>query len=534
MSTTENPGLSPSVAVTEVLAPSLPRRERAKSPPNFSTFRRSFALLWVLCIALVIVADRFFHAQPLGWTAGFFAMLLAVAMTLRSSTRIGHWAARGVWVALIGLCLALIEHPGPLRIGMTLLALASLAAMERFGWTTSATAWISRWAETFARCLAQLPMDLVSANRWTRAHGGRAARFVRVLGNWSIPIVLSLVFVGLFALANPLIARWVQQASKTISESIHDFFAFLTVGRVFLWIAFAFGTWAFLRSRWRAPSARTGVAESSIATPLITTRTMDFHSLLVRCLILFNIVFAMQMGLDLATMLTSGALLPEGMDYRTYARRGSYPLVATALLAAAFVLITFPSGREGEAAMHNSSAMRWARRLVYVWIAQNILLTASAGWRLVMYVEAFSLTHLRVAAAIWMLLVAIGLVSIIWRIARHRTNAWLVRVNLLSLIAVLYACCFINFDSRIVWYDVKHCVEGGVADGHHLDRAYLRSLGPEAIEPFEWLANRTANHEFAMRLQDDVALLRKDLQHDLATWQGWTWRRSRIAAEPVG
>lgn len=530
MSASDSPVVTPSASVADVIGPGLARRTPLESPPRFSSIRRSFGVQWLLCLALVIIADRFFFAQPLGWTTGAFSLLLAMSMAARSSNHLHHWAWRGACIALIGLCLSLVEHPGPLRITMTLLALASLAAIDRFGWTTSATAWVSRWSETMARSFVQLPIDVLSANRWTRKHGGRAARTMRTIVNWSIPVVLSMVFIGLFALANPLIARWIQQAGDSISLTFSNLFDVVTIGRMFLWLAFALGTWAFLRGRWRLSASRRGVAESSIAKPIVSPGSAALPALLVRCLILFNIVFAIQMGLDLATMLTSGALLPDGMDYRTYARRGSYPLVATALLAAAFVLVTFPSGREGEAAMQNSNAMRWARRLVYLWIAQNILLTASAGWRLIMYVEAFSLTHLRVAAAIWMLLVAIGLASIIWRIARHRTNAWLVRVNMVSLLAVLYACCFINFDSRIVWYDVKHCVEGGVAQGHHLDREYLRSLGPEAIEPFEWLANRTSNAEFADRLRDDVAMLKRDLQFNLRTWQGWTWRRATIAA----
>ena len=62
-----------------------------------------------------------------------------------------------------------------------------------------------RWSEIVARSVAQLPIDLAAANRWTHMHGGRAARSLRILANWSIPVLLSLVFVGLFALANPII-----------------------------------------------------------------------------------------------------------------------------------------------------------------------------------------------------------------------------------------------------------------------------------------------------------------------------------------
>ena len=40
----------------------------------------------------------------------------------------------------------------------------------------------------------------------------------------------------------------------------------------------------------------------------------------------------------MSTYLTGGRRLPRGISFVEYAHRGSYPLIATALLAAAFVL----------------------------------------------------------------------------------------------------------------------------------------------------------------------------------------------------
>ena len=60
-----------------------------------------------------------------------------------------------------------------------------------------------------------------------------------------------------------------------------------------------------------------------------------------------------------------------------------------------------------------------------IWIAQNILLVISAAWRLQAYIEVYTLTRLRVAAAVWMLMVAGCLALLLWRIARSRDNTWL-------------------------------------------------------------------------------------------------------------
>ncbi len=100
------------------------------------------------------------------------------------------------------------------------------------------------------------------------------------------------------------------------------------------------------------------------------------------------------------------------MTHAAYAHRGAYPLIVTALLAAACRLITMRPGSE-------TSGDRLIRALVYLWTAQNIVLVISSILRLDLYVSIYSLTYWRVAAFIWMGLVAVGLVLIM---ARHR--AW--------------------------------------------------------------------------------------------------------------
>ena len=54
-------------------------------------------------------------------------------------------------------------------------------------------------------------------------------------------------------------------------------------------------------------------------------------------LLMFNVMFALQTGLDLA-IVSGGAALPEGLSYASYAHRGAYPLVVTALLAGVFAI----------------------------------------------------------------------------------------------------------------------------------------------------------------------------------------------------
>ena len=79
--------------------------------------------------------------------------------------------------------------------------------------------------------------------------------------------------------------------------------------------------------------------------------------------------------------------------------------------------------------------------------------------RLDLYVGIYSLTYWRVAAFVWMGLVAAGLALIIVRIALGKSNQWLLSANLLTLSVTLYACCYINFAGLIAGYNVDHSLE---------------------------------------------------------------------------
>jgi hypothetical protein len=270
---------------------------------------------------------------------------------------------------------------------------------------------------------------------------------------------------------------------------------------------------------WDQWSAGTGTNDAAAVTAYtLAPRAVSATGVVVRCLLVFNALFAVQTALD-AAYLFGGATLPAGMTHAEYAHRGAYPLVATALLAAAFVLVAFRPGGAAERSV-------LARRLVYAWVAQNVFLTVTAAWRLDLYVAVYSLTRLRVAAGVWMLLVATGLVWIGCRIVFRRDNAWLLNANVLTALAVLYACCFVNFDRVIADYNVAHCREAG-GEGVAIDTDYLYALGPDALPALRRVTPMLKDSRRRRAAEAYGVALRTRLREDLSDWRGWTLRRWR-------
>ena len=236
-----------------------------------------------------------------------------------------------------------------------------------------------------------------------------------------IRVALSLVFLGLFAIANPVVSDWLSRAFNQFGDFLSNFTDYISLSRILLWYGAAFAIWGLLRYRprrvRRAPMIRESLGyqpvnddparvhplrqaadlkrgvlaledsppvevapqpEQEHASTLINWLTRQYQGLIVRSLVMMNAVFALQLILD-SRYLVLGQPLPEGMSYAQYAHRGAYPLIFTALFAAAMVLAVFRPGGIAERSF-------WARRLVLLWIAQNVLLVVSAVWRLGGYV----------------------------------------------------------------------------------------------------------------------------------------------------
>jgi hypothetical protein len=285
--------------------------------------------------------------------------------------------------------------------------------------------------------------------------------------------------------------------------------------------------WPFIQVWWRSKAeAAPALTEAAAPEQRPSSHRMEFFGVatILRSLVLFNLLFAVQTILD-AIYLWGNVALPADISYASYAHRGAYPLIVTALLAAGFVLAAMRPGGPAEQS-------RVIRPLVYLWVAQNVLLVLSSILRLDLYVQIYLLTWWRVAAFVWMVLVALGLVLIIARIVLNRSNDWLIRANLITLTATLYICSLANFAAIIADYNVSHSREA-TGKGVWIDMNYLFSLGPQALPAID--------RAIALRGLDPTLVSRRGCLveqqvKDTAFWRSWgfrSWRLQRaMGAQP--
>jgi hypothetical protein len=468
--------------------------------------RYSFVGKILLAVLLVTLADWVFFFEPAGSTLGVYAALLLTASLIASPAILRNRAALAAAAAAVFFAAALFDDPSLLAATLFWSAAAMAALLPRApfddGWR-----WFLRIAYHATASVVGPLGDLVKLRR-ARRRRGRGSIGERLPALW-LPVLGSLLFATLFARANPIIADAFGRLDLFL------LFGSLSAGRIGFWIGLGIIVWSLLRISPLALSAR-AAGDPDLPLPGVSPASVGLS------LLAFNAIFAVQNGLDLA-FLWSGAPLPEGMTLAEYAHRGAYPLIATALLAGLFVLLTLRPGSQ-------LAGSRNLRVLVYLWIGQNVLLVASTILRTLDYVEAYSLTRLRIAALLWMTLVALGLLLICYRIWRQKSGGWLINANLGAALVVLAGCTIADLGAAAASWNVRHARDVG-GRGAALDICYLTQLGPSALLPLIELESR----QIRPQLREQVAWARNlamdRLETDQGRWRGWTWRGHRRLAE---
>ncbi|WP_374468460.1 DUF4153 domain-containing protein [Phenylobacterium sp.] len=458
----------------------------------------------VLAVALVAAADLLvLRPEAAGAGLGLFALAWCAAAALATPAILRNAVGRLTLLAAVAFAALQVERAtlvGWLLFGVALgvAALSPRAAKGDDSW---------RWLQ---RILRQGAMGLIAplADLRTlaapRLRQRRAPLRIAALGAL-LPVGGGLLFLWLFAEANPLVARLLPKLALPELEP----------WRLVVWSIVLLAVWGVLRPRFlRRPRTAPDSAED-LALPGVTPGSITLS------LAVFNAVFALQNGLDLA-FLWSGAPLPEGMSHAEYAHRGAYPLIATALLAGLFVVVFLRPGSP-------TASSRTVRRLVVLWVAQNLLLVASTVLRTLEYVEAYSLTTLRLAALLWMGLVAMGLALICWRLLRAKSAGWLIDANVLLGGLLLAACSLVDLSAVAAAWNVRHARDVG-GRGAPLDVCYLSGLGDAGVVALAELETRAGPEDLRRRARAAMEIPLDALHRRQRDWRTWSWRSMRRLA----
>ena len=411
---------------------------------------------------------------------------------------------RGLLAAGIAAILALILFDRPSFLAWLLFGAAIMVAMQSARVRSKEDAW--RWGQRLlVNVVGAVAGPALDTRRILRvkARSGKTTPVRTIIQFLILPLAGAIIFGSLFLMANPLLADLMSRLRlPSLGEN--------QIARIVFWVFFLIGTYGVLRPRWRRklialPERKTDGSVVPVASVVLS-------------LVVFNLIFAIQNGMDIA-FLWSGAALPAGVSLAEYAHRGAYPLIATALLAGLFVLVFLRPGSD-------TAKQPWVRRLVVLWVGQNLFLVASSLLRTADYIEVYSLTRLRIAAMVWMVLVAVGLILICWRLLKNRSGSWLINANVLVAGVVLVSISATDLGAIAANWNVRHAREMG-GQGTALDLCYLAQLHGASAVSLARTERAATDPIFKERVAGALAYQTAALRTQQSDWHSWRWRDAR-------
>ena len=488
----------------ETLAPPTP----PALTDNTGVHSRNLRLAVLLALGLSVLADLLFWRQPAGWTLALFGIALGTALLTKSSGKFSDKIRLVKWPLMV-LCISVLSvllHGSAIGLFLGICALMALAVSAQSERMLSALQWIQTLFK-FWFCAGLLLLDDLIDSM-----SGRSSRnplWKSRMKSRMIAIGLAMIFLGLFARANPVLEGWFRQLGRWVCQVNIELVAtgLLRSGRFLIVAIFILGYLCYRA----VENQGDGVINEPPTLPVSVTDS---------CLIVFNLVFALQSILDIGCLF-SGMSLPEGMTYAEYAHRGFYPLWLASMLAGGFMLLAwsddpvkFPRSRR-------------RNTLLFLWMAQNGLLLLSAIYRLNLYVCAYSLTRLRVAAFTGMILVLFGLVGIAVRSVRHKSVIWLLNLNGCAVLVVLLVLALSNVPARIAWFNVLHSSECS-GSGTRLDVGYMDKLGEDALPALLSFVQNYPDSSGVYIARKSINSAAVKLRRDSENWRSWTINRYRI------
>ncbi|HVJ88998.1 MAG TPA: DUF4153 domain-containing protein [Labilithrix sp.] len=269
--------------------------------------------------------------------------------------------------------------------------------------------------------VAQIPSRIGAVARGVEKLLARTRLGTTSLLPIAIPAGLVAVFLGIFALANPLVARGLEAAWSVLTGIVE----LPSAVRVLFWTVTLVSTISLLRPAIRLPKGSEIARAEGDATEGALAITRN-------ALVGLNVLFLAYNVLDVA-YLWSGSP-PPGMNTQQYAHAGAFWLTVALAMLTAVIGVMFRG-----ALCHDERATS-SRKLAFAWVAQGLVLGLGTYRRIAIHIVKSGLSDLRIVGILGTSLVVCGLILVALKLRNGKTFTWLVRRQLdaFAVTAVLY------------------------------------------------------------------------------------------------
>lgn len=266
------------------------------------------------------------------------------------------------------------------------------------------------------------------------------------------PLLLVVVFFLLYSSANPVLGQWSSDwfgwLGEWVSKVSWAWFVFLGLGAMLIG-----SFWNKYLSTDLLSSDQGKTFLEHKRTPLkrafrITGLRQENQQWTI-ALASLNLLLLLVNVIDIRWIWV-GFSVPDGFSLKDFVHDGTGLLIVSILLSMAVVLFFFRGN------LNFFSRNQWLKRLTFFWIGQNLVLAASVFLRNLYYVDFHGLAPGRIFMVYFLVLTAIGLLTLAWKVERKHTIFWLLRSNSWAVILVLLVASMVNHNGLIAKTNLAH------------------------------------------------------------------------------
>lgn len=282
-----------------------------------------------------------------------------------------------------------------------------------------------------------------------------------------IPIVITITFLSIYAYSNPILSDFLSK----FSFHLFSITSLLFIGYAFL---ITYGLYyqknldtilEYDRKKSNNLIIEIDVMYKSIFN-FLSLKSEIFVASLV--FILLNLIIGLTNGLDIYHLLIIKTM-PINVSFSEYIHQGVNALIASVFLAI-FLMMYFFSAR-----LNFIKNVIFIKSLAYLWIVQNGILIYLCFYKNSEYIIHQGLTYKRIGVFFFLVLVTIGLILTGMKIARNKTNFFLIRSNTWALYFVLILFGSYDWDAKITTNNLSS------KDKTKIDYEYLLNLDHTAL-----------------------------------------------------
>lgn len=159
----------------------------------------------------------------------------------------------------------------------------------------------------------------------------------------------------------------------------------------------------------------------------------------------------------------------QDFDLKQFVHEGTYLLILSILISIAIMIYFF------RANLNFYPGVKNLRIIAYIWIAQNVFLTASVAIRNLHYIDYFGLAYKRIGVFFFLALVILGLITLFFKIKKQHSTFKMIKLNSWAVYIGFVLFAVPDWDVIIAQKNLSHPLK------NNIETSYLLTLDDKVL-----------------------------------------------------